>query len=184
MGLLTSGSSDKKVGILQSILTQLKFTPSVDLFASRLNAQYECYVSFRPDPEAFAVNAFSLSWQSLDLCLSTFQCDHKDATESEVGPSRRDHRRPSLANTGVVASTSGNDCRNSHPPSKHNFPPLSWSLPCHPGTRHRLLLTGKGIKNGEVSGKVGGWGPPKTPSGSPGGNAPSGGLAAKPPEAF
>ena len=60
------------------------------------------------------------------LCLSTFQCDHKGATESEVGPSRRDHRCPSLANTGVVASTSGNDCRNSHPPSKHNFLPLSF----------------------------------------------------------
>ena len=27
--------------VLQSTLTQLKFTPSVDLFASRLNAQYE-----------------------------------------------------------------------------------------------------------------------------------------------
>ena len=63
--------------------------------------------------------------ESWFLCLSTFQCDHKGATESEAGPSRRDHRCPSLANTGVVASTSGNDCRNSHPPSKQNFPPLS-----------------------------------------------------------
>ena len=53
--------------VLQSTLTQLKFTPSVDLFASRLNARYERYVSFRPDPEAFAVDAFSLSWQSLDF---------------------------------------------------------------------------------------------------------------------
>ena len=53
--------------VLQSTLTQLKFTPSVDLLASRLNAQYERYVSFRPDPEAFAVDAFSLSWQSLDF---------------------------------------------------------------------------------------------------------------------
>ena len=63
--------------------------------------------------------------ESWFLCLSTFQCDHKGATESEAGPSRRDHRCPSLANTGVVASTSGNDCQNSHPPSKQNFPPLS-----------------------------------------------------------
>ena len=34
-------------------------TPSVDLFASRINKQLDCYVSFRPDPEAFAVDAFS-----------------------------------------------------------------------------------------------------------------------------
>ena len=33
--------------VLQSTLTQLKFTPSVDLFASRLNARYERYVSFK-----------------------------------------------------------------------------------------------------------------------------------------
>ena len=39
----------------------------IDLLASHLNAQYERYVSFRPDPEAFAVDAFSQSWQSLDF---------------------------------------------------------------------------------------------------------------------
>ena len=33
-------------------------TPAVDLFASRLNYQIKPFVSFRPDPECFAVNAF------------------------------------------------------------------------------------------------------------------------------
>ena len=40
-----------------------------------------------------------------------------------------------------------------------------------------------GIKNGKVSGKVGAWGqwgPQKTPSGGPGGNAPGGRQGAKP----
>ena len=34
----------------------------IDLFASRLNAQLPNYVSWQPDPECSAVNAFSMSW--------------------------------------------------------------------------------------------------------------------------
>ena len=42
--------------VLEATLKKLNFfSPTIDLFASRLNAQYERYVSFRPDPEAFAV---------------------------------------------------------------------------------------------------------------------------------
>ena len=37
----------------------MEITTSVDLFASRMNKQLDCYVSLRPDPEAFAVDAFS-----------------------------------------------------------------------------------------------------------------------------
>ena len=36
--------------------------PNIDLFASRINHKVKPYVAFRPDPCAFAVNAFSLSW--------------------------------------------------------------------------------------------------------------------------
>ena len=36
--------------------------PDIDLFASRLNHKLEKYISFRPDPNATAVNAFSISW--------------------------------------------------------------------------------------------------------------------------
>ena len=38
------------------------FLPSVDLFASRLNCQVSTYVSWHPDPEAWAVDAFSVCW--------------------------------------------------------------------------------------------------------------------------
>lgn len=41
---------------------KLKVTPDIDLFASRINRQITPYVSYRADPEAFAVNAFHLSW--------------------------------------------------------------------------------------------------------------------------
>ena len=37
--------------------------PEVDMFASRLNKQIECFVSWKPDPEAVAVDAFSVSWR-------------------------------------------------------------------------------------------------------------------------
>ena len=39
----------------------------MDLFASRVNAQRSCYISFRADPESQVVDAFSLSWKALDF---------------------------------------------------------------------------------------------------------------------
>ena len=47
--------------VLEQALAQLQASPSVDLFASRLNNQRSCYVSYRADPEAQAVDAFSVS---------------------------------------------------------------------------------------------------------------------------
>lgn len=42
-------------------------TPDVDLFASRLNTQIECFVSWRPDPLAMHVDALSLDWGKFQL---------------------------------------------------------------------------------------------------------------------
>ena len=36
--------------------------PSIDLSASRLNFQLRPFVSWKPDPQAFAIDAFSISW--------------------------------------------------------------------------------------------------------------------------
>jgi hypothetical protein len=36
----------------------------IDMFASRINAQIENYVSWQPDPGAIAVDAFTLNWSS------------------------------------------------------------------------------------------------------------------------
>ena len=38
-------------------------TPSVELFASRLNYQLKPFVSWRADPEAMAMDVFSLGWR-------------------------------------------------------------------------------------------------------------------------
>jgi hypothetical protein len=40
------------------------FMPNIDLFTSRLNHQVERYVALHPDPEAEAIDAFSLDWSS------------------------------------------------------------------------------------------------------------------------
>jgi len=45
-------------------VTKLWGEPTIDLFASRLNAQVACYASWRPDPGATYVDAFSISWEN------------------------------------------------------------------------------------------------------------------------
>ena len=47
--------------IFQNIVTSWPM-PSIDLFASRLNYQIKPFVSWKPDPDALAVDAFSLKW--------------------------------------------------------------------------------------------------------------------------
>lgn len=42
-------------------------TPSIDLFASRLNKQVNTFCSWLPDPEAKYFDAFSLDWSNFDL---------------------------------------------------------------------------------------------------------------------
>jgi ribonuclease HI len=47
------------------VLWQTWFTPHVDLFASRFNHRLPTYVSLHPDPQALAVDAFSIPWNDL-----------------------------------------------------------------------------------------------------------------------
>ena len=43
------------------------FRPEIDLFASALNHQIPTYISWLPDPNAYAVNAFTASWTDLQF---------------------------------------------------------------------------------------------------------------------
>ena len=52
---------------LENALQKLKFTPEIELFASRINHQISRYVSYRPDPRTSAIDAFSLTWSSLQF---------------------------------------------------------------------------------------------------------------------
>ena len=51
--------------ILSDALDRLDVKPEIDLFASRLNHQFPRYVSYKPDPDAEAVNAFTVSWSDV-----------------------------------------------------------------------------------------------------------------------
>ena len=53
--------------LLSNALSELDFTPEIDLFASRLNAQFPQYVAYRPDSGVRAVDAFTIDW-----CLLKF----------------------------------------------------------------------------------------------------------------
>jgi hypothetical protein len=59
--------------LLNKALYTIKFKPEVDMFASRLNRQFTQYCSFRPDPEASFIDAFTISWSELKLyCFPPF----------------------------------------------------------------------------------------------------------------
>ena len=61
--------------ILQEALVALNFKPEIDLFASRLNKQFSEYCSFRPDPDALYIDAFSISWSNRNIyCFPPFSC--------------------------------------------------------------------------------------------------------------
>ena len=61
--------------LLNKALVTLNFKPEIDLFASRLNRQFSTYCSFRPDPEASFVDAFTISWSDVHFyCFPPFSC--------------------------------------------------------------------------------------------------------------
>ena len=53
--------------VFNRVLEILHLTPDIDLFASRLNHQVERYVSYEPDPQAVAVDAFLINWKDYDV---------------------------------------------------------------------------------------------------------------------
>lgn len=64
--------------------------PEIDLFATRLNAKLDRFVSWRPEPGAYSVNAFAMSWENtyvylfppfslITKCIQKLQFEHTDA---------------------------------------------------------------------------------------------------------
>ncbi len=88
---------------IQSAMTKFKFTPEMDLFASRLNKQFTNYCSCRPDPEAMYIDAFSISWKNLKFyCFPPFSCILQAVQKYKTGESNRNIGNPQLANTALV----------------------------------------------------------------------------------
>ena len=44
-------------------------TPKIDLFSSRINRQTKKYVSWKPEPESFAVDVLSINWSHLFMYI-------------------------------------------------------------------------------------------------------------------
>lgn len=60
---------------LAEALCSIPFSPIIDLFASRINKQFDVYVSYRPDRNAKHIDAFTISWSSEQFyCFPPFSC--------------------------------------------------------------------------------------------------------------
>ena len=60
---------------LSQVLEGIPFTPVIDLFASRINKQFDQYVSYRPYPFASYIDAFTISWTETKFyCFPPFSC--------------------------------------------------------------------------------------------------------------
>ena len=61
--------------LFQNILEHFCVELSIDMFASRINIQLPRFVSFRHDPEAIHVNAFTIDWNNEKFyCFPPFSC--------------------------------------------------------------------------------------------------------------
>ena len=78
--------------------------PSIDLFATCLNAKLPLYCSLVPDPQAVFEDAFRHPWDDLDLYAVPSLCSGRsgDRSRPAVIASRDDSGRTSLAREGVV----------------------------------------------------------------------------------
>ena len=56
--------------IFDNICKKLKFYPEIDCFANRLNHQIPKYISYKPDPDAFLVDAFLLIGHYINVVFS------------------------------------------------------------------------------------------------------------------
>ena len=54
---------------------RIRFSPTIDLFATRINIQLRTFVSYRPDPNCVAVNAFLINWEKMKFyAFPLFAC--------------------------------------------------------------------------------------------------------------
>ena len=62
------------------------------------------YCSYRPDPEATYIDAFSISWGDLDFyCFPPFNCILQALPKDKSGESNRNTGCPKLANSALVS---------------------------------------------------------------------------------
>ena len=110
---------------LHDALNTLKFQPEIDLFASRLNKQFSLYCSYKPDPKAMFVDAFSISWaDSKFYCFSPCSC-----LLNNSGACPGNFSCPRLAHPALVSTVGPASCSTSSGSGtqSHTAEPLSLS---------------------------------------------------------
>ena len=86
---------------------------------SRTNRHVPVYTAWRPDPKAIAVDAFTVSWHSLDFWVfSTFQHYSQSSAKDPGGYSNRTSLATTLAHTAVLSC---NDATADQPPKNRNL---------------------------------------------------------------
>ena len=64
---------------LSQALKGIPFTPVIDLSASRINKHFDQYMSYRPDPFASYIDAFTISWADTNFyCFPPFSCIYSE----------------------------------------------------------------------------------------------------------
>lgn len=81
--------------------------PSIDLFASRLNFQFRPFVSWKPDPQAFVIDAISISWTEHNFyAFSPFAIINRVLQKTEQDQSRGVIIVPVLDHSDLVSPSS------------------------------------------------------------------------------
>lgn len=85
---------------------KLQFLPNIDLFASRINNQVKPFVSYHPDPEALAVNAFHQTWVGYKFyAFPPFSIISQVLQKNPEGEVRRTGTCSKMDNANMVASS-------------------------------------------------------------------------------
>jgi hypothetical protein len=80
------------------------FIPQIDLFASRINKQFAQYVSYRPDPFASYIHAFTITLADKQFyCFSPFKLYTQINKKNNMRQRQGSPGSTTIANTDMVS---------------------------------------------------------------------------------
>ena len=86
--------------------------PEIDMFASRLSKQLDRYVSWRADPDAEFVDAFTMNWENVYFfCFSSFQLNLETDDEAQGRSQQMYPDSSNLVDTDMVSNSYGTSYR-------------------------------------------------------------------------
>ena len=100
--------------VFKNVVLKSGFEPNIDLFASRVNCQITKFVSWKPQPEAYAVNVFSLDWHFKPYCFPTFSIIPRVVQKISPDKSYSIGCNSKLANPTVLCNSDEHVSKQSH----------------------------------------------------------------------